>query len=214
MARGYGAFRFDGTYASAYNGAMFGNPERRRQIEGYPQVGPSLSADEPEITYDAAEALRQKVVEEVFDVLSPRIAYWQNDEDKVFAARSFRPLVDNDLNDVMQFAGAMVHHQDDIWRMKIMLTRSSRLPYRLADEEIPGEKKIQTRYFLGAVAGRLILATKQVKAVRDVTEAEPDLIASGRGLRRIRRSYERHMTPDDTELLHDSLGRIIKRARV
>ena len=193
---------------------MSGHSQQRRHIEGYPQVGPSLSVDEPEISYEAAEGLRQRVVEEFFDMMSPKVAYWNDDEDKVFAARSFRPLVDNDLNDVMQFAGAMVHNQDDIWRMKIMLTRSSRLPYRLASEEIPGEKKIQTRYFLGAVAGRLILATKQVKAVRDVTEAEPDLIASGRGLRRIRRSYERHMTPDDTELLHESLGRIIKRARV
>jgi hypothetical protein len=189
---------------------MLGRPNERRQIDGYIQVGPPLGAESPDINYDDAEELRRVVTLDLFDVMEPKTSLLSEIEDKTFAARLFRPVAGaDDENDTTIFGGAMVHHEEgELWRMKVLLTRSARMPHNL------GEKKIQTRYFLGALAGELIVATKQVKAVREVGEAAPDLISSGGNLRRVRRAYEKNMSPDDCEMLHESLARIIKRARV
>lgn len=189
---------------------MLGRPNERRQIDGYIQVGPPLGAESPDINYDDAEELRRVVTLDLFDVMEPKTSLLSEIEDKTFAARLFKPVAGaDDENDTTIFGGAMVHHEEgELWRMKVLLTRSARMPHNL------GEKKIQTRYFLGALAGELIVATKQVKAVREVGEAAPDLISSGGNLRRVRRAYEKNMSPDDCEMLHESLARIIKRARV
>ncbi len=189
---------------------MFGGSREQRQIGGYTQVGPSLGADGPEITYDEAAELRAVVANEFFDATNPKTPILTIDSDKTFAARSLAPQgPTDDLNDTMIFAGAMLHHEDEeLWRMKILLTRSSRMPHN------KGEKKIQTRYFIGAVASNLIIATKQVKAVRDVDAGTTDLMRSSGALHRVRRAYEKNMTPADCELLHEKLGQVIRRAKV
>lgn len=189
---------------------MSDRPYERREIDGYVQVGPPLGAEGPEIGYEVADDLRRLVTVDLFDAMEPKTSILSDTEDKTFAARLFRPAVGmDDENDTTIFGGAMVHHEDDeLWRMKVLLTRSARMPHNL------GEKKIQTRYFLGALAGELIIATKQVKAVRDVGDAGSDLVSSGGSLRRVRRAYEKNMTQDDSDLLHESLHRMIRRARV
>lgn len=187
---------------------MFGRQHERRHIDGYTQVGPSLGVDSPDITYEQADVLRQKVAIDLFGTMNVKTSVLSEQQDKTFGARIFRPEGPaDDENDTTIFSGAMIHNEDDLWRMRIVMNRSSRLPHNL------GEKKIQTRYFLGAVAGRLILATKQVKAVRDIGDIGADLVDSGGSLQRVRRAYEKNLTDNDYDMLNESLDHVITRAR-
>lgn len=100
--------------------------------DGYTVVGSDISLQEVRITYDDAQGVKDYIMSEFFKGAPVRTPIADDKQDKTLFGKGFNPQyrVYGDDGDPSVFFGAMIRHTDlESWRLRVLMTRSSRSPH-------------------------------------------------------------------------------------
>jgi hypothetical protein len=179
--------------------------------DGYTVVGGDIGLQDVHISYDDAQEAKKYIMSEFFGRTPVRTPVADDKQDKTLFGKGFNPQhrVYGDDGDPSVFFGAMIKHTClESWRLRVLMTRSSRSPYNGQPQ------RSEACYGIEVIGGDVIEAVKQTRVVRSIGDISIAYIEQGTDIGMERKMFERPMTPDDCARIIQAAQRVLRRMNV